>query len=1728
MADRNEVFRIILEGRDRLSKELDGVRRSADKLDESLKRLKRNKPDDFPLFGGGRATRGPGGQFIRKEDVTLVDRMRQSVDNLNKSIAILKRNKPQEFPLFGGGRAVRGDDGRFIRVQDVTLLEKAKNRLDAIDKALVRIRTRIRRGPLVEGEEAGAGATRLIRNEAGQFVRAADIGLLRRLGREFAPIRAGIREIQRDTRNGLILGVAKSVDDLKKVRNFVDQVGTKIRDALTGGGKTRTGVDPTTARFISVQDINAFQKFVNLVTSGANKMVAANDKVAESQRRVNREILNGFKVGFSASKETERIIDERVAKSREEVNQRRIDLQKQQELERVALSAREDRTRKEVFRRLELLREEGALEIEELRRQRAKLGKTEDDLDEKDAISARIREIQRERRLRESQVRADLGAKFQARRAQQRIEFAGQRRAISAPDVEEIEKLAAEARKKAIDSAETSFGRLGRRAGLAFGDIVRGAKSARSGLRDMDKDVRLVNNAFTRFGFAVGSVFRRFDQLVNLRWLFLTGILTTFFTLIVQIGTALVALAASAIQAGAAIGGAFLSGIAEALPVVGLLAAAFSQFNKVLDAVKLNEKLGKKVKDNVDQIKEAGQRLADAQYNLKRAVEAVGEAHRGVIEANKDLKDSYKDVRDATKNLAEAKIQAARDIVDANLEEKDSALSLQEAELGVLEAKQRLREEQEKQRKGAGDADEARAALREAQDRLRIAKEQGDASEISAAQQQVTLAEQNLNAILDQVDSAKTDLKDAELGVKRANLTVEQARVRNNRAQQDAKKARNEGVKGSDVVKSAQDQLKNAIEAVSNAQHSVLLANRNVRDSLHQVAIAQREVADARREETNAKKGQSQADKDAQKAFADLSPAEKKLFASLKRIRKVFQDVFIGNNKRDGILGPITESIARFVDNLTEILLDPKIQKAATTLAGALANAIDRIGKFVSSRDFKDALVFFTERAAANLPAVVTGILNIAQAFLNIAKAADPIFTRLLRGAVGLTGRFKDLTSQRGEVRRPEEGGPGAGVATLNPSGLDKFLSSAETHLDAWLKLSGAIIKLIVAITDSPASGAGTTLIGDLTDQIERLTNFIKDNPEEVQKFFDNAIVSIENLSKVLGRLTGALIKSFSSKEFSDFVRVVSEIIVPGLLLFIFVLGKLSQGLITLLDIPVIGDLVKWAATFLVAEKAMNKVFPVTQKLTEAFKKLAVGIAREFSKRGFKGIFDDVRLRMLYLVDAFKKGFKAIGDAATATGKTIVGAMTKAKDAVAKLGTSLLDVAKNAASRAANAFSKVSDAVLGMITRMRIAATLMAGRLFAAIRGLATLIYTRLLGALLALRISIRLLVSATVIGALITAGILLIQNWDKVKKYAKILADFLVEKFKAVVSWFRENWKKVLVGILLLPFAPAGLLILGILKFKDRILGIFGDIKQGIIDRFKAAIDWIKEKVTALGGWVSKTLKKLPLVGRFFGKGGEADDKPPIIAATPEDIRAAERTVTHRATGGIIPGKGSGDTVPAMLTPGEWVLNNAQQDRLARALGITVTQAKAILFGTKSNSPPLPAGASRGTPGFRGIGRVGGNAPFPHGAQVGASPQKVINFADFNLVSQDDEDGNTIWFIQQADGTFGQVTARDATKIQASHGTWIPGYVKRSSHGYKQVIETVRNMGRNKYNFGGIVTSPGVQRFAEGGIVQAPGNGGTSRGGNTVNQNFSVRTEGETDWGYVMRLGAIHAQESF
>ncbi len=1353
----------------------------------------------------------------------------------------------------------------------------------------------------------------------------------------------------------------------------------------------------------------------------------------------------------------------------------------------------------------------------------------------------------------EAQESAAITRKYQKIREEDTKVFNRAKAAIKNPDVENALKKFRAERDKILNSG-TTFDRLGKRAGFALGDFFSGISRGRSDIRNLDGDLEKLSGVFGRLGFAIGGAFKDLNKLVNLRWLFLTSAITLLVNVLTQLVVVLVSVASSAILAGAALGGALVAGVAQAVPVIGLLAAAFHSLQNVIKAVQLEDKANVKsdadAKEAADKRTQAVQKLADAHYAVKQAVQSVKDANYNLIQSHKDVTLAEKDHTQAIKDLAEARKQAARDIVDANQQEKDSALALQEAELGVLQAKEKLRQEELKHRQTAVDVDQAQAAIKEAKDRLKLAQQQGDSSEIVKANQQLSLAEGNLNDIQDKAVGATNDLKDAQLGVKRAELDRQQAVVKKKRDSEDAAKARKLGIEQSQRVIDAEKQLASSAKGIADAQRNVAQAQLSVASSIHQLAISRREEADAKNALADKTNLQSTAQKNLNQAVAQFSPAEKKLYQALLRVKNAYKKAFSGTPGKDGILAPILNGFTAIADAIVKLLTDPKILKSLGKLAIAIGDGFQRFGTLLTSKDFKDDLIFFVEQATENLPKVVDILIQIFNLFRKIGREAAPIFSDLLGGVDSLLGRANKAAGEKVGSQtfagRPEEGTRGP-TATKQQTRLGSFLEGAEKHLKAWLALGKAIGRVLLLLVNASAP-TGKSLVESATDALNRLGDFIEKNPEKVQKFFSSIADSFKILANALLKLTIIFGKAAQDPDIQNFAIFLIETIVPGLYLMIKAVGFVVGGLTALTKIPLLGGFIKFGLEVLIAEKALNKLFPVTQGLTNLIRK---GLTKSF--QGLFAIIKDPQRALR----SFKDGISGIGLATEIT-------KNKLKD----MGQSW----KQAGIEAATSIGRFVKLVRAQGIIVTLTSLLPAlGAAFEAMWALA-------LG-------PVGIVIAAI---ALVALGIFLL---DKKFHFIRPTIQFFWNSIKAIFEWIKSHWHLVVA----LLTGPIGVAVLLIIKHWDKVKDLFFGFKDLLskyyykpvynilIKPFVEASEFIIALFSKLPKILGKILGKIPFFGRVLklaekasgitgavnivkgankvagsavGSLGKATDSADtflggdhstkisptrVINNDAKDIKLIKKLraqgksdaeilaflIEHGSisranfrkrfgfrltdvqgysggSSGVI-GVGNKDSVPAMLTPGEWVLNSGHIKRLARLLGVSAAQAKAQIFGTNIGRPGHPLDLKS-----RGLKPSKSHSPFISGS--------------FSLIPQEDEDGNSVWFIQLADGTFGQVTARDATKIQSTNGRYIPGYVKRNSHGFSQSIRTQMNpLG---FANGGIIPA-GIRGFAEGGVVQSPGYSGTTNS-KTINQNFNVRTEGATDWSYVMRLSAITAQSSF
>lgn len=236
---------------------------------------------------------------------------------------------------------------------------------------------------------------------------------------------------------------------------------------------------------------------------------------------------------------------------------------------------------------------------------------------------------------------------------------------------------------------------------------------------------------------------------------------------LVGLGGEAIAVAASMTSAGAAIGGAFTSGVLQAIPAVGLLIASLTRVSQILEALNLKKTIaeGGNRRDrqgeqeslrDLDRITNAQESLADAQRDLARAQEDLTDARRDARRELEDLIRAERDARLAARGAALSQEDAQRNL-RAALAGGDVA-AIRSAELDVDQASEGVVESRLRASRSAADAARGRRGGIEGTDRVINARRQlADAERRVARETRDAARAQRESAISTAENSAQTD-----------------------------------------------------------------------------------------------------------------------------------------------------------------------------------------------------------------------------------------------------------------------------------------------------------------------------------------------------------------------------------------------------------------------------------------------------------------------------------------------------------------------------------------------------------------------------------------------------------------------------------------------------------------------------------------------------------------------------------------------------------------------------------------------------------------------------------------------------------------------------------------------------------------------------------------------------------------------------------------------------------
>lgn len=361
-----------------------------------------------------------------------------------------------------------------------------------------------------------------------------------------------------------------------------------------------------------------------------------------------------------------------------------------------------------------------------------------------------------------------------------------------------------------------------------------------------------------------------------------------------------------------------LTGLLAALP--GLASAAAQGIGTLALGFK---GIGDAVGAALDAQKTAVKDTASALKSNRAAAENVRSAVRAVGDAERSLADSQRDARDAQQDLSAARRDAARELVDMRLAVSGAALSEKEARLELTRAIQ-------------------------------------EQTDVWADEQATAL-----------------DAREAELAVQRARLGLREATVGSKRAQDDYNDAQKKGVRGSEQVVSAQRALGDAQRGVADAQRGLLEATRQVR-------IAQREQAEGA--------ASAAGGVDKLRTAMEQLPAAGRNFARFIISLKPRLDE-LREAAASGIFPGLTRGIRAAMTNFGAI------RGAIASTATALGELGEQAGRRLGSAEWGRDIQVQGERNVETIGRLGRATLELADGFRHIMLAAGPLVSFLTTSA---------------------------------------------------------------------------------------------------------------------------------------------------------------------------------------------------------------------------------------------------------------------------------------------------------------------------------------------------------------------------------------------------------------------------------------------------------------------------------------------------------------------------------------------------------------------------------------------------------------------------------------------------------------------------------------------------------------------------------------------------------
>ncbi len=227
----------------------------------------------------------------------------------------------------------------------------------------------------------------------------------------------------------------------------------------------------------------------------------------------------------------------------------------------------------------------------------------------------------------------------------------------------------------------------------------------------------------------------------------------------------------------------------------------------------------------------------------------------------------------------------------------------------------------------------------------------------------------------------------------------------------------------------------------------------------------------------------------------------------------------------------------------------PVFSRVVNQVMDASRVAVEDFMRPFRGREWKGIIATLGDTFARSIGPAARGLGSIALFFGRISQAASPMVIRMFE-------RFESWTKSVAQ-----------GIS--NQARAEQGIGKLVGHLRDWVRMGGAAVRLMAAFFGAGA-GQGQTIVQGITEQLNKWTQWIEDNPGKIQDFFTRTIEStgklvhaLGEIAKVLGQIGDALLPVLNL--FSDLTSAAGGAGILGPLAAVgaarFAFGKRGGGL---------------------------------------------------------------------------------------------------------------------------------------------------------------------------------------------------------------------------------------------------------------------------------------------------------------------------------------------------------------------------------------------------------------------------------------------------------------------------------------------------------------------------------------------------------------------------------------